>query len=199
MKVRRVRASLLIILLTAFGVARAQAPGERERIVAERAAANARFAEQNRACQENFVVTSCVEAARKEQRLTLARLHRAELVLDDAERREAAARHRQELQERASAQDSRASQPAPAEVHESTRAPPEPNRPVAPQHERAASSPAERRAEEQRNELRFAERVRAAQERREAVERRNAKRASEGKVAQPLPMPSGASSGASAP
>ena len=36
---------------------------ERRRIEADRAAAEARFAEQRRACQERFVVTSCVDQA----------------------------------------------------------------------------------------------------------------------------------------
>ncbi|HEY4067515.1 MAG TPA: hypothetical protein VGM74_11505 [Burkholderiaceae bacterium] len=221
----RIRPGLRLLLLllaagcTAFGAAQAQAQSERARIAAERAAANARFADQDRACQQNFVVTSCVDAARKEQRLTLTRLHRAELVLDDAERREAAAHHRQELQERAAAQDARASEPAPAQPSAGARTPAEPNspatphghaaaepNPAAPRPKGPASSPAERQAEEQRNEQRFTERARAAQEHREAIERRNAKRASEGKVPQPLPMPAAgtaaprsSASGASAP
>ncbi|MDE2296698.1 MAG: hypothetical protein KGK18_00875, partial [Burkholderiales bacterium] len=69
----------------------ATAPAQRERIAAERAAAIARFNEQARACQAHFVVTACVEAAQREQRATLTRLHRQELQLDEAQRREAAA------------------------------------------------------------------------------------------------------------
>lgn len=169
----------------------AHADPQRERIAAERAAAVKRFTEQERACNERFVVTSCVEAARKEQRMTLERLHRAELVLDEAERREAAARRRQELQQRAAAQDARVGTPEPAERRESTRAEPAPNPPARPP--RSASSPAEQRAIEQRHEAEFEARARAAQAHREAVERRNAQRAAAGKVAAPLPVPSGAS------
>lgn len=186
----RVFAGLGVVLCATL--AHAASP-ERERIGAERAAAMARFAEQERSCHERFVVTSCVEAARKEQRLTLARLRRAELVLDDTERRETAARRREELQQRGAAQDRRASEPEREPHREGTRAAPGPN-PPAPVHPQAITSSAEaKRAAEERNEANFETRLRAAQARREAVARRNAQRASEGKVAAPLPVQPGAS------
>lgn len=181
----------LVGVLMALCATLAHADPQRERIEAERAAAIKRFTEQERACNEKFVVTSCVNAARKEQRMTLDRLRRAELVLDEAERRETAARRRQELQQRAATQDARVGTPEPTERSESTRAAPEPNPPARPP--RSASSPAEKRANEQRNEAEFEARARAAQAHREAVERRNAQRAGAGKVAAPLPVPSGAS------
>jgi len=182
---------ILVGVLVALCATLAHADPQRERIAAERAAAIKRFTEQERGCNDRFVVTSCVDAARKEQRMTLDRLHRAELVLDEAERREAAARRRQELQQRAATQDARVGTPEPTERSESTRAAPEPNPPARPP--RSASSPAERRANEQRNEAEFDAKTRAAQAHREAVERRNAERAAAGKVAAPLPVPSGAS------
>jgi len=167
---------------------------ERERIAAERAAAMARFVEQERACSERFVVTACVDAAREEQRMTLARLHRAELVLNEAERREAAARRRQTLQQKASGQDARASEPEQAAPQrESTHTAPVPNPPAPARPPRSASSAAEQRATESRNEAAFEARARAAQAHRDTVERRNAQRATQGKVAAPLPVPSGAS------
>ena len=181
----------IIGVLVVLSATLAHADPQRERIAAERAAAIKRFTEQERACNERFVVTSCVNAARKEQRMTLDRLHRAELVLDEAERRETAARRRQELQQRAAAQDARAGTPEHAERNESMRAEPAPNAPARPP--RSASSPAEKRANEQRNEGEFEARARAAQAHREAVERRNAARAGAGKVATPLSVPSGAS------
>jgi hypothetical protein len=58
---------------------------------------------------------------------------------------------------------------------------------------RGASSAAEQRATELRNQAAFEARARAAQAHRETVERRNAQRAAQGKVAAPLPVPSGAS------
>jgi hypothetical protein len=153
----------------------------------------ARFADQERTCHERFIVTSCIEAARKEQRLTLTRLHRAELVLDDAERRETAARRREELQQRAAAQDRRASEPEREPRREGARATPAPNPPAPELAQPSASSAEAKRAAEQRNEANFEARLRAAQARRDAAARRNAQRASEGKVAAPLPVPSGAS------
>jgi len=172
----------------------AHAGPERERIAAERNAATARFAEQERACSQRFVVTSCVDAARKEQRLTLDRLHRAELVLDESERREAAAKRRQALQEHAAAQSARASEPVAEARRTNTRvAPPPKPRAIEPAPQRPASAADERRAVEQRSEAGFAARTRAAQAHRETVERRNAQRAKEGKAAAPLPVPSSAS------
>jgi hypothetical protein len=186
----RIYVGLGLALSMAF--AHAASP-ERERIGAERAAAMARFAEQERACHERFIVTACVEAARKEQRLTLTRLHRAELVLDDAERSETAARRREELQQRAAAQERRASEPAPVQGRESRHSAPAPNPPEAVHPQRGASSAQAQREFEQRNEAAFEARARAAQARRDAVARRMAQRASEGKVAAPLPAPPGAS------
>ena len=74
----------IAVLLLALCSGAAHAESERERLATERAAANARLAEQERACAEKFVVTACSDAARKEHRATLARLRRAEMVLDDA-------------------------------------------------------------------------------------------------------------------
>ena len=188
---RRNIAALIAALCTMLAQA---AEPERERIAAERAAAMARFAEQERACSERFVVTACVDAARKEQRMTLTRLHRAELVLNEAERRETAARRRQTLQQKASGQEARASEPeqvAPQREH--TRTAPAPNPPAPVRPPRSASSAAEQRATELRNQAAFEARARAAQAHRDTVERRNVQRAAQGKVAAPLPVPSGAS------
>ncbi|MEP6876350.1 MAG: hypothetical protein ABI887_18490 [Burkholderiales bacterium] len=187
------RAQIIAGLIAVAATALAQAEPERERIAAERAAVNARFAEQERACREKFVVTACVEAARKEQRLTLTRLHRAETVLDEAERRETAARRRQSLQERAAAQGARASEPPGEARQPAARSAPAPNPPAALQPHRPASSAVEQRAAEQRSEAGFEARARAAQAHRDTVARRNAQRASEGKVGAPLPVPSSAS------
>ena len=183
----------LLTLALALSVALAHAESERDRIAAERATATARFAEQERACQERFVVTSCVDAARKEQQMTLTRLHRAELVLDESERREAGARRRQALQERAAAQEARASEPAEEARREYPHSATAPNPGAASQPQRLPPSAADQRASEQRNEAAFEARTRAARAHRESVERRNAQRAKEGKVPAPLPVPSGAS------
>ncbi|MEP7297220.1 MAG: hypothetical protein ABI702_13620 [Burkholderiales bacterium] len=173
-----------------------RAEPERDRIATERAAANAHFAEQERECAQRFVVTSCVEAARREQRMTLTRLHRAELALDETARREAATRRRQALNDKARVQDARASEPAGSARRTAPRAAPTANPPATAQgHAGGASSPSgdERRALEDHNKATFDAKARAAQQHREAVERRNAQRAAAGKVAAPLPVPSGAS------
>jgi colicin import membrane protein len=191
-RLERLRPAVAAALL-AGATLLAHASPERDRIVAERQAAVARFAEQERACAERFIVTSCVDAARKEQRATLTRLRRAEQALDDVERREAAQRRLAELDRQAAARDARASEPAPTEHRANEHTRPVANPPASPHPQAPASSTAERRAIEQRNEADFADRERAAQAHREAIAKRNARRASEGKVAAPLPLPSSAS------
>lgn len=180
----------------ALGATLTHAETERERIAAERAAVNARYAEQEHACQERFIVTSCVEAARKEQRMTLTRLHRAELVLDETDRREAAARRRQAMSDKAAVQAARASDPIVTIRRENPRAAPSPMAAASsPLHESVTGvahqpvSDAERQAREQKSEANFQARAQAAQRHREAVERRNAERAAEGKTVAPLPSP----------
>ena len=185
---------LCIGWLVLLGAALAHAEPERERIAAERAAANARFSDQERLCEERFVVTSCVDAARRELRMTLTRLHRVELTLDEAARRETATRRRQAVNDKAAAQEARASAPTEVTRRDTARAPPAPNPPVPASGTNASPQPAdERRAIEQRNEANFEARARAAQAHRDAVERRNAQRSAQGKGVAPLPLPSGAS------
>ena len=173
---------------------------ERERIASERAAAKAKFSAQERVCQTQFVVSPCVDAARQEQRATLEHLRRQELVLDEAKRREAAAARMQANREKAEAQQARASDAAPAPPRDGAREAPKPHPPVSKRVDgdglgKPANevSDAERRATEQRNQAKFEARMRAAQAHRQAVELRNAQRAAQGKVAAPLPVPSGAS------
>ena len=165
------RVRIVMGLIAAAATMLARAEPERERIAAERAAVNARFAEQERACQEKFVVTACVDAARKEQRMTLMRLKRAEIVLDEADRRETAARRRQASQERAAVQGARASEPVAEARPAGTRNPPAPNPPAAPHPHRPASSAAEQRAVEQHSEAAFEARARAAHAHRDTVAR----------------------------
>jgi hypothetical protein len=188
------------LVLAAVGLAAtAHAEPEPERIAAERAAAVARLAERERACQAQFVVTPCVGAARRDERVTLTRLRREELAFDEAQRRAAGARRREAIAERAAAQDARASEAPPAVERASVHRVPTPSVSTgshagdlgAPP--RAPSPPADQRAAELRNEANFEARARAAQAHRATVERRNAQRAADGKSAAPLPAPSGAS------
>ena len=171
------------------------------RIDAERAAANARYAEQERACRQKFVVAPCLDEARKEQQAELARLRRERIQLDDAQRREAAAARLRELDSKARLQAARGSAAAASTAERAPRSPRPPHPPAASQpnaadalHRPAAAGDAARRsADEQRNEQKFEARQRAAQAHREEVERRNAERAARGKIAAPLPSPPPAS------
>ena len=189
------------LMIAMSWAAQAETETEHDRIVAERTAAAARFAEQQRACSERFVVSSCVDAARKEQRATLNRLRQQEQSLDDIKRRDAAAKRRQASGEKAEAQEQRASDAAPTTRRESVRHPPQPNPPARaasgidaglPPTGAGASAPS-RREVEARNTEKFDARVRSTQAHREAVERRNAQRAAQGKGVAPLPVPAGAS------
>jgi len=187
---------LCVALLAPTAFAATERDAQRQRIAVERAAAQTRYAERERACQGRFVVTSCVDAARQEQRATLARLRHEELALDDAQRHEAAAERRRALADKAASDAERAQADAVAPRSERIRRPPTPH-PAAKTGTGSAAKPMEsadeRRAAEQRSQREFEARARAAQAHREAVEQRNAQRASKGKVAAPLPVPSGAS------
>jgi hypothetical protein len=187
------------LVLACAASASTWADPEHDRIVAERTAADARLAAQERECGTRFIVAACVEDARAEHRATLARLRQQQLQIDEGRRREAAAARRKAIAERAEAQQARASEAPPEAPRVRVRRAPEPApvvrppevalpRPVA-----GGASGADRATIEQRNEAKFDARARAAQAHREEVERRNAQRAAQGKVAAPLPAASGAS------
>lgn len=71
--------------------------GERQRISGERAAVEARFKEQEAACQQRFAVTDCVNEAKKVRRNSLASLQRQGDMLDDAQRKQRAAWQRENI------------------------------------------------------------------------------------------------------
>ena len=177
----------------------ARADTENERIAHERAAANAKLAEQQRECATRFVVATCVEDARTEHRATLARLRQRELQLDEAKRRATAEARRKAIAEKAEAQQARASDAAPEAPRVRVRRAPQPAPvPASRAPERLTPLPggrtgADRTAVERRNEQKFEAMQRDAQAHRQAVERRNAQRAAKGKAAAPLPVPEGAS------
>lgn len=81
-------------------------PGERERIAAERGAVETRFASRERECRERFVVTSCIDDAKRERRQALDRLRARQLDVDEARRHERAAERKAELADKA-AEDAR--------------------------------------------------------------------------------------------
>jgi len=179
------------------------AAAERERIARERADVRAALAKQEAACQERFVVTPCIEAARRAEREALARLRRQEVLLDEQARKQRAADRAQAIRDGVSADEARrreessaatASAPVRVERAELAETPTHIDRPQRelPTSPRPIDAAARRAAEQQHIERYEADR-RAAQAHREAVELRNAKRAASGKAAAPLPVPSGAS------
>jgi len=177
----------------------ALADPEHDRIAGERAAANAKLAEQERECATRFIVATCTEDARTEHREALKKLRQQELQLDDGGRRAAAEARRKAIAEKAQTQQARASDAV-------TDAPRVRVRRVAPaasaaanhpdqelaSHPPSASAPgASRGAVERRNQEKFEARQSEARAHREAVQRRHAERAAKGKVAAPLPPGAG--------
>ncbi len=179
----RLLCAALSCALSAF----AAADAERDRITAERVAADARLAAQERECETRFLVAPCLEAARQQHRSTSARLRQQQLELDEARRHEAAAARRKAIADKVEAQQPRASEAPPGPPRVRVRRAPEP---AAAPHSAGGPvprPPALSASAVQHNEAKFEGRAQAAQARREAVERRNAQRAAQGKVAAPLP------------
>ena len=193
---------------------------QRLRIAAQRDQANRVLADRERACLPRFLVASCIDAARAQQRSELKRLRDQEVALDQAQRDESAARRRAALAGKAAARQARgvaigddvaAAQPAAASAASPASSPPEKQ-----MHLRgeAANPPsangASRRVEiEAKNVAAFESRAKAAQAHRDAVALRNARRldvndgAGAGigasKRSAPLPIPQASARPASAP
>jgi hypothetical protein len=191
--------------LTAPAAKAADTPADeaqrRERLEAERSAAQARYDAAVGQCQAAFAVTGCVDRAKAERRSELDRLAREEAALDDAQRRRRAEERRQRIAAKQQAAAGRAAASAPdvrlREPRSAASAPrpgrrAEPRSPQAEALEEAAAK--ERAAESQRRRERA-----AAHE--EAVRQRNAERAARKPDAAPLPDPTApnAAPGASRP
>jgi colicin import membrane protein len=184
--------------------------GERERIARERAAVEALFTGRQAACQSRFAVTDCVNDAKTERREALAPLRRQAIALDDAERKQRAARRLEDVRNKVGGAQAREpevvvrkipaaarkaaaappDEPAPAAAREANHAPVP--RPVTARTPRKLPSQADRQAQESANRARIEARKQAVQAHREAVERRNAQRALTNKRANPLPVPASA-------
>ncbi|MDB5753297.1 MAG: hypothetical protein JWP65_3718, partial [Ramlibacter sp.] len=100
--------TLLLALFAAWPV-QAQAQDvdvqvERQRIGAERAAADAAFEAREKACYGKFGVNDCLDAARRRRNEAVADLRRQEVALNDAERKRRAAERLQDIDARAAAQ-----------------------------------------------------------------------------------------------
>ncbi|MEQ1683455.1 MAG: hypothetical protein ABL916_07375 [Burkholderiaceae bacterium] len=192
---RECRRHALALLLAcaapcALGAGVGTASQERARISSERAAAQAAFVSRERDCQNSFVVTSCVETARRDLREVMLRLRRQEAVLDEMQRRERAAQRLETIRNRPAA-----AEPAPRQASAPEPRAAKPDTPRVRAH--AAPVPKlsaqERQKAEALSEQKFEAASQAASARRAAVEKRIAERADSGKKAAPLPVPAGAS------
>jgi hypothetical protein len=221
MKATRIRPVLLLVLgsATAFAAPAAADEGERAAIAHERAAIEARYAERERECGERFIVTSCVDDAKRERRRGLDELRARQLKLDEKERHERTAKRSAELaskaaddarrdRERAARAASSASSPRaeapkklelrPEDAAGSDRPPHEARDHPLPPGERLGIEPtrragdAERHAREEASRAAYEARQREAEEHRREVMEKAAKRS--GKPVAPLPDP-----GSSAP
>jgi hypothetical protein len=206
--------ALLAVAAALAGPARAE-ESERSRIARERTEIEARYAERERACRERFVVTSCVEDAKRERRRGLDALRARQLQLDEAARRDRAAARNAEIAAKA-AEDAREEQeraaraaaaPAsaaatPARSREPRRTatddgrqPGERHDPPAPATKRLRIEPTqrgtaeERREREERSRARYEARQRQAAEHRREVTEKTAKRLQDHPPAAPLPVP----------
>jgi hypothetical protein len=187
---------------------------ERAAIARERAEIEARYAARERECRSRFVVTSCIDDAKRDRRQGLDALRARQLALDEAERRERTEARRAELAAKA-AEDARRDQERAARAASvpAARAAP---RPLEPRHDVGAGAPphanplhdrpgrarltiepertqtpsaAERSEGEARNRANYEARLRQADEHRQKVEEETAKRLKQHPAAAPLPIP----------
>ena len=196
---RNGRARLTVLALLLGAVARAQAPAgdamERDRIRAERAAAEALYAQQVQLCSQKFVVTSCVDAARAQRHAELTRLDREQQLLDEAQRAQRAGERLQAIESKRSGEEARLREEAARErsaKRRDTRDPKPAAAPssVAPPHAgRAASSAAERAEAQARARRAYELKQLQAEAHRQEVARRNEERARNANPAAPLPTP----------
>jgi colicin import membrane protein len=218
---RRSRLGALLASAMLAGVAAAAASAddtERQHIATERAAAEARYAARERECRERFVVTSCVDDAKRERRQVLDALKARQLRLDEAKRRARTDERRAELAAKA-AEDARREQERaarPASVPASGARRDGLARSLEPRHEgapsavphlgglrdrpggagnsasaQAASSDAgvSRQSREARSRMSFETRQRQAAEHRQEVLDKAAKQVEKRHPADPLPLP----------
>ena len=181
---------------------------ERDRIKTERDRAEAAYVTRERECREKFVVTSCIEQARRDRRQTLERLRQQQEVLDEAQRKQRAAQRvddirtkvsTEEAKQRESANKARQRRAVPAGAASAVSATgSEPTAIVVSEPPSAVNKPASANAAAMevhaRKEAAYEKRVEEAREHRAQVERRAAEKAASGKApAKSLPTPAPAS------
>jgi colicin import membrane protein len=183
--------ALAAAALPAVAIDPAAERAERRRIESERSQVEAAFAQRERECRERFVVTSCLEDARRDRRQSLESLRQQQAILDESQRKQRAAQRMDDIRSKVSEADAHR-RSATAEPGKER-----PKREVAARTPHAASAVEEGATGVSRSGTEAARRVseyerRQAEARahRAAVERRNAEKAAQGKVSRPLPAPS---------
>ena len=207
---RTLAAVIFAVLTCAAALATPADDAERVRLVQERAAIEAEYTSRHAECSQRFVVTSCVEDAKRDRRRGLDGLRTRQIALDESRRKERSTARRLELSgnaaELARREAARANRHAPAA---SDAGHDEPGRSVPPRqsiaerpspakrHEAAAdrasgangADTADRAAKEGRSRATFEARQQQAAEHRDEVLDKAAKRAQEHKPASALPIP----------
>jgi hypothetical protein len=165
---------------------------ERARIESERSQVQAAFMARERECRQRFVVTSCVDRARRDRREAMERLRLRQEVLDEAQRKQRAAQRMDDVRSKRSGEDARHQAPVVQERRARHRDGATPV--AAPAAVASAASGAALRPDEEARSAEYEKRQQEAREHRAAVERRNAARAAGGKApVKPLPVPQAAS------
>lgn len=77
---------------------------ERARVGKERAAAQARQAEEEAVCRKSFAVTDCLDRTRRRWQPVLSDLRRQEVALNDADRKQRSAEQQRKIEEKTSPQ-----------------------------------------------------------------------------------------------
>ena len=199
----------MLLGLPAPGLAASADSTERERIAAERRAAESRFVGAQADCQTRFMMTECLDTARAERRQALDGLQRRQLVLDDARRRERAAERltlqRTRAAEQAEAASASASASASALLQQQARRPAASASRPAPVDARtdtsaevAAAASAARQAEAAaapRRRAAYDQRQQAARDHQQALAARNARQDAIKPPAAGLPVPGASSAG----
>jgi hypothetical protein len=204
---------VLLLLLSsvatrpAWAISPADDAAERQRIAAEQAEVEKAYATREAECRRRFIVTSCLDAARRDRREAVERLRQQEVVLDEAQRKQRAAQRIEEIRSKVSADEAKRRE-AEARVQareakqqeQAARVEAAASAASAPSAAAAASAPVRARTpttkrpvDAEKAAQAYEKRQQQAQEHRAAVEQRNAERAAKGKPSKPLPAPSGAS------
>jgi colicin import membrane protein len=193
------RAGLLGMALLLGSTVRAQAPAgdaaQRERIGAERAAAERAYVQQVESCRQQFVVTSCIDEARARRHAVLVRLDREQQVLDESRRAQRASERLQAIDSKGSGEEARRREEAARKrsanqrgIEESRPAPAAASA-AAPRTARAATSAVERAEQERRAKRAYDVKQVQAEAHRREVARRNEEHARKARPGAPLPTP----------